>query len=126
MESFLPLGISTDSQGHILIADYNRDCVHVIDQNGKFLRHIRDLRGPHGLCVDVRNNLFVAERDTGKVKKIRYLYTNRTYSQTKLNGTRGTKNEHNKCIKFHRLIFEQTNATCIASPFTIYSKNKIS
>ncbi|XP_061194257.1 uncharacterized protein LOC133202444 [Saccostrea echinata] len=66
-------GIITDSQSHILTADYNNDCVHIIDQDGQFLRYIDCVIYPWGLCTDTNDNLFVVQWGSRHVKKIKYL-----------------------------------------------------
>ena len=73
-EIFDPLGITTDSQGRILITDSGLGRIHILDQDGHFLRFIDicDFNLTGCLCVDSRDNLYVAEISSNIVKKIKY------------------------------------------------------
>nr|XP_022312384.1 tripartite motif-containing protein 2-like [Crassostrea virginica] len=73
-EAFYPRGIVTDAWSQIIVADYKNKCVHILDQNGQFLRCVDDCEpeNPHGLSVDNEGRLWVGCQ-SGKIKVIQYL-----------------------------------------------------
>lgn len=76
--TFYPVGITTESQCQILAADFDNNCIHILDKDGNFLHYIDkcDINCPRGVYVSTKYNLFVAEYSTGYVKKIQYnMYT---------------------------------------------------
>jgi hypothetical protein len=73
--AFYPKHIVTDSMSQIIVADYNNDCLHILDQNGQFLRCVDNcgLDYPNGLSVDSEGRLWVGLQDSGEVKVIQYM-----------------------------------------------------
>ncbi|XP_048733271.2 uncharacterized protein LOC125649647 [Ostrea edulis] len=70
----IPRGIATNSQSQILTLDRDTLFIHILDQNGQFLRYIDNcnLNNPVGLYVDKSDSMYVAEMN-GSVKKFKYL-----------------------------------------------------
>jgi hypothetical protein len=74
-KSFDPVYIVTDSMSQIIVADNNNACLHILDQNGQFLRCVDNcgLDNPSGLSVDREGRLWVGLCDSGEVKVIQYM-----------------------------------------------------
>lgn len=75
---FTPYGICTDSGGHILILDSSSRCIHIIDQEGQFIRGIymsAHLREPRGLCIDNRGKCYVGTYGSIFVYNCSLIYT---------------------------------------------------
>ncbi|XP_048773735.2 tripartite motif-containing protein 2-like [Ostrea edulis] len=74
-KSFNPAHIVTDSMSQIIVTDLNNDCLHILDQNGQFLRCVDNcgLDNPQGLSVDSEGRLWVGSHDSGEVKVIQYM-----------------------------------------------------
>ncbi|XP_062586539.1 uncharacterized protein LOC134248145 [Saccostrea cucullata] len=72
---FQPIHIVTDSLSQIIINDINNNCLHILDQNGQFLKCVDNcsLVSPHGLSVDDEERLWVGSYYTGDVKVIKYM-----------------------------------------------------
>eukprot|EP00105_Crassostrea_gigas_P036142 XP_019920290.1 PREDICTED: uncharacterized protein LOC105321943 [Crassostrea gigas] len=70
-KSFNPVGIATDSQSRVLIAEDTDSNMHVLDHEGQFLSLIyMHVYSPQGLCVDTNDSLYVANYQT--IYKTRY------------------------------------------------------
>lgn len=68
-------GIASDSQNRILIVDNHNNCIYILDQEGQSLRFIKTcgLRGIiTGVCVDSKDNFFVANNSIEGIQKVKY------------------------------------------------------
>ncbi|XP_062587197.1 uncharacterized protein LOC134248842 [Saccostrea cucullata] len=70
-------GVVTDSLGHILIAFFNNNAVHLISQDGDFLSLILTeddgISRLYGISVDTHDNLWLVEQENACVKVYQYL-----------------------------------------------------
>ncbi|XP_078330167.1 uncharacterized protein LOC144624376 [Crassostrea virginica] len=73
--SFGPRGIVTDALSQIIVTDTNNDCLHILDQNGQFMKCVDDcgLVKPLGLSLDSEGRLWSGLYGTGEIKVIEYL-----------------------------------------------------
>ncbi|XP_062618721.1 uncharacterized protein LOC134280319 [Saccostrea cucullata] len=72
---FKPRGVATDKDGNILLSDLDNSCIHLVEENGKFIRYItcgRSLDKVCDLCIDGSGCIWIAERNSARVKCIRY------------------------------------------------------
>ena len=76
-EAFASGGIITDVLSQIIVADYNNNCLHILDQDGQFLRCVDDcgLEKAYGLSEDNEGRLWVG-CETRNIKVIQYLKSN--------------------------------------------------
>ena len=72
VSKFYPLHIATDVNFQILIGDFCKNIIHVIDQNSNFICHIKHSCNG-GLSIDADHNLLAGDYSTGEIKKIKYL-----------------------------------------------------
>ena len=78
-----PADVCTDHMGHVLIADYNSNSVHILDQEGQFIQYVltsqQGLQEPGTMDVDTEGYVWVGEKHCGDnsyhgyVKVSRYL-----------------------------------------------------
>ncbi|XP_048775905.2 uncharacterized protein LOC125680390 [Ostrea edulis] len=72
---FYPLGTQVDQYGHIIVADWNNDCVHLLDINGQFCQFLvnedNDVERPCSLGLDRDGQLWVGDA-TGHVHVFSY------------------------------------------------------
>jgi hypothetical protein len=73
-QPFCPTKIVTDPMGHILVGDDFNKCLHILDENGRFLRCVDSGScRPRGLSVDSEGRLWVGLYESGEVKVIQYM-----------------------------------------------------
>ena len=72
--SFDPQSIVTDSMSQIITADYQNDCLHIINKNGHFLGVVVrcGLNKPCGLSIDRKGRLWVGLCHSGTIKVLEY------------------------------------------------------
>ena len=72
---FAPGNIVTNSQNQIIVTDVKNDCLHILDQTGKFVTCVDNFELDHlcGLGLDGEERLWVGLLKTRKIKVIEYM-----------------------------------------------------
>ncbi|XP_022304276.2 uncharacterized protein LOC111111534 isoform X3 [Crassostrea virginica] len=71
---FDPRDIVTDAYNQIILTDYSNNCLHILDQNGQFLKCVEGcgLENPKGLSLDRKGRLWVGTKSKS-IKIIKYM-----------------------------------------------------
>ena len=71
-----PWGLTTNSEGHIIVAEYNACCVSVFTPEGMKIRSFgskgsanSQFNGPTGVAVDNANNIYVVDNSNYRIQK---------------------------------------------------------
>ncbi|XP_055997484.1 uncharacterized protein LOC125646466 [Ostrea edulis] len=72
---FYPLDLTCDHYGHIIVSDWNNDCVHLMNKNTDFLQFLVEkgegIENPNALAIDREGRLWVGNA-TGVVRVYNY------------------------------------------------------
>ncbi|KAL4233340.1 tripartite motif-containing protein 46 [Mactra antiquata] len=81
MPEFDPRGITCDSYGHVIVADYSSNMIHLLDRHGRFLMYLLTeedgIFGPTSVAVDKAGYLWVGGGDA-TVKIYKYIDVDET------------------------------------------------
>lgn len=73
---FYPLGVTRDRYGHVLVSDWNNDCIHLLDKGGRFVRYLltadNDVECPSALGIDRDHRLWIGN-GIGSVSVYQYI-----------------------------------------------------
>ena len=71
---FDPKDIVTDAYNQIILTDYSNNCLHILNQNGQFLKcvHGCGIENPKGLSLDSKGRLWVGTKSKS-IKIIKYM-----------------------------------------------------
>ncbi|XP_078322991.1 uncharacterized protein LOC144622241 [Crassostrea virginica] len=67
--------VATDSVGHVYVTDFKDDKIHMLDRDGRFLRHINPeggIKEPRAVCMIGDCEMIVGECLTGLAKRIKF------------------------------------------------------
>nr|XP_011454001.2 uncharacterized protein LOC105346916 [Crassostrea gigas] len=73
---FKPSSVATDSVGHVIVTEFPRHKIHILDRDGRFLRYIipdGGIKDPRGVCILGDGEMMVGENLTGIAKRIKFL-----------------------------------------------------
>ena len=74
--TFYPLGVCLDRYGNLLVADWNNDCIHMLNKDGQFVRFLltkeHGITCPNALAIDSEDQLWVGN-GVGDIKVFRYV-----------------------------------------------------
>nr|XP_034304614.1 uncharacterized protein LOC105321083 [Crassostrea gigas] len=74
--NFFPGSVDNDLSGHVIVADFIGDKIHILNSDGRFLRYIVPKGGinrPDVMCILGHGEILVGESTTGIAKRIKYL-----------------------------------------------------
>ncbi|XP_052697169.1 E3 ubiquitin-protein ligase TRIM36-like [Crassostrea angulata] len=74
--NFKPSSVATDFVGHVIVTEFSRNKIHLLDRDGRFLRYIipkGGIKNPRGVCILGDGEMMVGECVTGIAKRIKYL-----------------------------------------------------
>jgi streptogramin lyase len=64
-----PHALAFDSKGRLFVGDRNNNRVQILDQDGNFIAQWTDFSRPSGIYIDKRDNIYVADSESGSVAR---------------------------------------------------------
>src|SRR5437667_6253813 len=70
-----PHNLAMDSKGRLFVADRGNNRIQIFDQDGKYITEWTQFSRPSGIAIDKRDNIYVADSESGGVDRTRTNWT---------------------------------------------------